>query len=214
MKLSRIHVAWLLALGLCVSAVRAQEQQKPEEKTKNEAQTATLTIKDKKHAELSVDQKSEVLTTPIKATIVFTEYEGDKKLKSFPYTVYINALDGFELRGPMTKLRVGSRVPVYTGKDQFSYFDVGTNIDARASRLPEGPFLLGLGLERSWVEGDVAIRATPDPSQPDFHQPVVRQFRSDLELKLREGQSIESTMATDPLSGKVMKVEVSLSVVK
>lgn len=197
MKLNPIHVGSLLLLSMFLPVCRAQDKPKPEDKP-----------------------KSEVQTTPIKVLIVFNEYDGDKKIKSLPYTLYVNAPDASDWRGPATKLRVGSRVPVYTGKDQFSYFDVGTNIDARAVHTPEGRFLLGLGLERSWVEGDVAIPVTKsDPAQPEaaaghFREPVVRQFRSDLELKLREGQVMESTMATDPLSGKVMKVEVSLSIVK
>ncbi len=188
MKLSPMQAVSLLLLGLFLPVCQAQEKPKAEERP-----------------------KSEVQTTPVKALIVFTEYEGDKKIKSLPYTLYINAPDASDWRGPATKLRVGSRVPVYTGKDQLTYMDVGTNIDARAVHTPEGRFLLGLSLERSWVEEHIGIRAAADQ---DFREPVVRQFRSDLELKLHEGQVIESTMATDPLSGKIMKVEVSLSIVK
>ena len=55
---------------------------------------------------------------------------------------------------------------------------------------------------------------SPDPHAGSFRQPVVRQFKSELDLKIREGQVLESTMATDPVSGKVLKVEVSISVVK
>lgn len=193
MKTTAIHLASLLLLGMLLPVCRAQDKPKQEDKPRSEAQT-----------------------TPLKATIVFTEYEGEKKIKSLPYTLYINALDASELRGPMTKLRVGSKVPVYIGKDQIQYYDVGTNIDARAAHTPEGHFLLGLGLERSWVEGNVAVpTAKTDSGQMnDFSNPVIRQFRSDLDMKLREGQVMESTMATDPLSGKVLKVEVSLSIVK
>ena len=198
MKTTATHLVSLVLLGLLLPVCRAQDKPKQEDKPRSEAQS-----------------------TPLKATIVFTEYEGEKKIKSLPYTFYINAPYGSELRGPtMTRLRVGSRVPVYTGKDQFSYFDVGTNIDARAVHMPESIFLVGLSLERSWVEGDVAVPVMKsESSQPEaaaghFREPVVRQFRSDLEMKLRDGQVMESTMATDPLSGKVLKVEVSLSVVK
>ncbi len=193
MKTTATHLLSLLLLGMLLPVCRGQDKPKPEEKPKSEAQT-----------------------TPLKATIVFAEYEGEKKIKSLPYTLYINAPDASELRGPVTKLRVGSKVPVYTGKDQIQYYDVGTNIDARAAHTPEGRFLLGLGLERSWVEGNVAVSVTKAvPGQVnDFSNPVIRQFRSDLEMNLREGQITESTMATDPLSGKVMKVEVSLSAVK
>ena len=38
-------------------------------------------------------QKAEVRTTPVKVQIVITELEGDKKIKSLPYTLYINAPD-------------------------------------------------------------------------------------------------------------------------
>lgn len=201
MRLSPIHVASLLLLGLFSPACHAQDKPKQEEKP-----------------------KSELLTTPVKVTIVFTEYESDKKTKSLPYTLYINVPDAVEFKpGAWVKLRVGSRVPVYTGGDKGSmtYLDVGTNIDARAARTPESHFLVYLRLERSWVEGDVLVpvqkppeATVPDPHAGSFREPIVRQFTSELELKLREGQTLESTMATDPISGKVMKVEVSLSVVK
>ena len=51
--------------------------------------------------------------TPLKVQIVFTEFEGDKKVKSLPYNLVVVA-DG---RPPNSKLRMGSRVPVYTGKE-------------------------------------------------------------------------------------------------
>lgn len=201
MKLSPIHVAPLLLLGMLSPVCRSQDKPKQEDKA-----------------------KSEVLTTPVKATIVFTEYDGDKKIKSLPYTLYINAPDAAEFKpGAWVKLRVGSRVPVYTGGDKGSmtYLDVGTNIDARAARTPESYFLVYLHLERSWVEGDVLVpvqkppeATVPDPHAGSFREPILRQFTSELDLKLREGQTLESTMATDPISGKVMRVEVSLSLVK
>ena len=198
MRNRAIHVAALLVFGMLSPIGQAQDKPKPEEKP-----------------------KSEVQTTPVKALIVFTEYDGEKKVKSLPYTLYINAPVSTELMPGWVKLRIGNRVPVYTGKDQFQYFDVGTNIDARAAHTPEGPFRLYLNLERSSVEGDVLVpmqkppeQLSPDPHAGSFRQPVVRQFKSELDLKIREGQVLESTMATDPMSGKVLKVEVSISVVK
>lgn len=199
MKLSPVYVASLLLLGMLSPVCHAQDKPKQEDKA-----------------------KAEVSTTPVKATIVFTEYDGDKKTKSLPYTLYINAPDSAEFKG-WVKLRVGSRVPVYTGGDKGSmtYLDVGTNIDARASRTSESYFLTYLRLERSWVEGEVLVpvqkppeATVPDPHAGSFREPIVRQFTSELDLKLRDGQTLESTMATDPISGKVLKVEVTLAVVK
>jgi hypothetical protein len=175
---------------------------------------------DKPKAEDS--QKAEVRTTPVKVQIVFTEFEGDKKVKSLPYTLYINALDAPELKPGWVKLRVGSRVPIYTGgtKENMTYLDVGTNIDARSAYAGEGRLLLYLRIERSWVEGGVSVpvaksdSSASETSSGHFQEPIVRQFVSEFDLKLREGQPVESTMATDPLSGKVLKVDVSFTIVK
>jgi len=197
MKRNTICAAVLLLLGMFSPLAHSQEKPKPEDKP-----------------------KAETLTTPVKVSIVFTEYDGDKKVKSLPYTLYINAAEGQDAKPGWSRLRIGSRVPVYTGKDQFSYLDVGTNMDARASRNTDGHFILSLILERSWVADYAAVPVTKsDTSQADaaaghFREPIVQQFKSELDLKIREGQPVESTMATDPLSGKVLKVEVSVAIVK
>jgi hypothetical protein len=168
-------------------------------------------------------QKAEVRTTPVKVQVVFTEFEGDKKVKSLPYTLYINAPDAPEWKSSsFVKLRVGSRVPIYTGGNMGSmtYMDVGTNIDARSAYSGDGRLLLQMNLERSWVEGDVSVPvaksdgSASETSSGHFRQPIIRNFRSELDLKLREGQSVESTMATDPIGGKVLKVDVSFTIVK
>jgi hypothetical protein len=119
-----------------------------------------------------------------------------------------------------TKMRMGSRVPVYTGKENgMQYLDVGSNIDCQATRTSDGSFDLRLSLDRSWVEGDVAVPVPVDKGSSQgttgqFPQPIIRQFRSDLNLILRDGQTVESTFATDPLSGKVLRVQVSLNLAK
>jgi hypothetical protein len=167
-------------------------------------------------------QKAEVRTTPVKVQIVFTEFEGDKKVKSLPYTLYINAPDAPELKPGWVKLRVGSRVPIYTGgtKENMTYLDVGTNIDARSAYAGEGRLLLYLRIERSWVEGGVSVPVTKvdgsasETSSGHFQEPIVRQLVLEFDLKLREGQSVESATATDPISGKVLKVDVSFAIVK
>jgi len=176
---------------------------------------------DKQKAEDS--QKTEARTTPVKLQIVFTEFEGDKKVKSLPYTLYINAPDAPEWKSSsFVKLRVGSRVPVYTGgtTGNMTYLDVGTNLDARAAYPSDGHLLLQMKIERSWVEGGVSVPvaksdgSASEASSGHFQEPVIRQFVSEFDLKLREGQSVESTMATDPTSGKVLKVDVSFTIVK
>jgi len=164
--------------------------------------------------------KVEVQTTPIKVQIVFAEFEGDKKTKSLPYVMYMNAPDSSELRAGWVRFRIGSRLPVYVGKSEMQYMDVGTNVDARSAYMGDGHVLLQMTLERSWVDGEVSVPVTKsdgsqtDPSGGHFQEPIIRGFKSELDLKLREGQPVESTVATDPISGKVLKVEISFTVVK
>jgi len=150
----------------------------------------------------------------LKISVTFTEFEGDKKVKSLPYTMVVVA-DG---RSPKSVVKMGSRVPVYAGKEYgMQYVDVGTNIDCQASRTKDNKFDIRLSLERSWVEGNVAVPVDPGTSlqsSGQFPEPILRQFKSELSLALRDGQTVESSFATDPLSGKVFKAEVSLNIVK
>jgi len=153
-------------------------------------------------------------TTPLKISVTFTEFEGGKKVKSLPYAMIVTA-DG---KNPKSVVKMGSRVPVYTGKENgMQYLDVGSNIDCQASRTKDNKFDIRLSLDRSWVEGNVAVSVDPGTASQtsgQFPEPIVRQFRSDLSLSLHDGQTVESSFATDPLSGKVFRVEVSLNVVK
>jgi hypothetical protein len=148
----------------------------------------------------------------VKVSVTFVEFEGEKKVKSLPYTLVVVTEE------QPSKVRMGSRVPIYTGKENgMQYVDVGSNIDCQATRTADGAYDLRLSLDRSWVEGDVPVTVEKSSSSSpigQFPEPVIRQFRSDLKLILREGQMLESSFATDPLSGKVFKVEVTLNLVK
>ena len=155
---------------------------------------------------------------PVKVQIVFNEYEGDKKVKSLPYTISFNATLSLEVLNQWTKLRIGNRVPVSYAKDQVTYVDVGTSIDSRGVRNEDGRYSLQLNVERSWVDGTVivpqAVSDTTGASRCQSTEPIIQQFKSELNLTVREGETVESTLATDPLSGKVTKVQVTLTAVK
>jgi hypothetical protein len=157
--------------------------------------------------------------TPLKVQVVWTEFDGDKKVKNLPYVFSVNA--GSKDNYQFSKLRVGSKVPVHTGKDAaLQYIDVGTNIDCRALQVDGGSFRLELVVERSWVESEVLVpmpKTSGDGSSDSggqFKEPIIRQFRTEMGVALRDGQSTESTVATDPISGRVSKIEITLSVLK
>lgn len=164
--------------------------------------------------------ENRIPASTLKIQVTFAESEGEKKLANLPYTFYVQAGDGGP-HSPWTKVRMGSRVPVYVGKDAgMQYVDVGTNIDARGFAEEGGRFEVNLGLERSWVERDVAVpveKATGNPtvgSSGQFYEPVIRQFKTEIVLTLKDGQTIQTTQAADPLSGRILTITVTMTVVK
>jgi hypothetical protein len=150
---------------------------------------------------------------PLKVTVVFTEYDGEKKLSSLPYALFLKADENSRFVG---RVRMGVRVPIWTGgkESAIQYQDVGSNLDCFAQAAEDGKYMLDLSLERSSIYPNSS--EYPAASKPDEqpHQPLVRQFRANLALMLRDGQTTQNTIATDPLNGHIVKVEVTLNVVK
>jgi len=174
---------------------------------------------------------AEAIEQPAKLQIVLTEYEGTKKISSMPYSIpFILS------RSSLTSsLRMGVRVPVNTtskaGESSLTYVDVGTNIDVsdidyriNQSHILSTPgrFSIQLKIDRSSLyvpsrDKDGHIDGGKDwtaGEPPPGNEPMIRQFRGDVTLLLRDGQESEATVATDPLTGRVLKVEAVLTVLK
>ena len=176
----------------------------------------TLPAQEKTKAEDGLKADSHPVS--LKMQVVFEEFDGGKKVKSMPYSTLLTAgTGGVEY----AKIRIGNRVPLYAGKDNgLQYIDVGTNLDFRADRLDAGKFGVKVSLERSWVYGDVmipvdkSVDAQTGGSAGQFKEPVIGQYKTDVNLILSDGQTVESTVATDPLSGRLMKIQLTLTVIK
>lgn len=150
---------------------------------------------------------------PMKVLVVFSEFDGEKKVSSLPYT--LSLLSTLDRSHNYTSLRMGLKVPLQTsnkeGQSQTQYMDVGTSIDARVEPMADGRFQINVQVRRSSVhtlEGSVVQTG-------EFSgRPVLREFTTQFEHVLRDGQTAQTTMATDPVSGHVLKVDVTLNVVK
>ena len=144
--------------------------------------------------------------TPLRVQVVLSEYDGDKKVSSLPYTFTVNA-DERRAR-PGSLIRSGSRIPIATvkeqGKEQLTYMDIGTNLDCSATLQEDGRYKLQMTMDRSSIS----------PETPAGGNPVIRQFRVDLNPVLKDGQTVESVASADPLSGHVYRVSVTLNVIK
>ncbi|HTQ59382.1 MAG TPA: hypothetical protein VMI32_04110 [Candidatus Solibacter sp.] len=169
-----------------------------------------------KSAQAGKPAETERTITPLRVQVVFSEYEGEKKISSLPYTLLVNSDD----IAHRAAVRLGLRVPIETssntGVKQIQYQDVGTNLDGRAEKIDGGRFLLDLTVEKSsvYTPGESQRPASMGGNEISNTQPIIQVFRSQVNLMIRDGQTIQSTVATDPVTGRVLKVDVTLSVIK
>lgn len=153
---------------------------------------------------------------PLKLQIVYARYLGEKKLSSVPYMLSVNADER------PTRLRMGIEVPIQVAtKDnvvQFQYKNVGNNLDCSAQGLDLGDrFRVNCTFEQSSVysaEGDKRGAGSAIGDVQLGNMPLFRNFRSEANVVLRDGQTAQYTVATDPVSGEVLKIDVTLNVVK
>ena len=162
--------------------------------------------------------ENKVPTTTLKVQVTFVESEGEKKLASLPYTVFVQAGDSI-VHSPWSKVRMGSRVPIYSDKEgAMQYLDVGTNIDVRSAVGEGGKYDVALNLERSWVDDDKAISAEKSSGTQSGASaggpPIIRQFKTEFTLSMKDGQTIQTTQAADPLKGRVSTIVVTMNVLK
>jgi hypothetical protein len=153
---------------------------------------------------------------PLKVTVVLSRYQGEKRLASMPYVIGVMA-SGWGA-GPKTTLRMGVDVPVATSgaaASTFNYRSVGTNIDCGASfdEATPGIFQIGLTVSDSSLSLDSGRKpAAATGIAPDM--PSFRNFNSSFTALLRDGQTMQYTSATDPVTGELMKIDVTLALMK
>lgn len=152
---------------------------------------------------------------PLKVQIVVSEFDGDKKIASMPYSFIVitdEKMGGYY----STSLRTGARIPIETdAKEQkASFLDIGSKIDFGVRTEEEGRFHLYMIFERSSLypagsAGDEKLEV----SRPNG-MPIIRQFTTSENLILKDGQTSESLLSTDPLNGHVMRISVTINVIK
>jgi len=147
---------------------------------------------------------------PLKVTVVISRVQGEKKTASLPFTLSVNTND------QRTQLRMGADVPVpmtgtpATTPGSYTYKSIGTNIDCGADTLEDGRYRLLLTITDSQVFSD----STKDATTTVRGVPSYQSFTTTTPIILRDGQSTQFTTATDKLTGEVVRVDVTLSVVK
>jgi hypothetical protein len=157
------------------------------------------------------------VAVPLKVTVLLSRYRGEKRISSLPYTLGVTA------NGVKTTLRMGVAVPMVqtvfgasdgktTPATSYNYRDIGTHIDCTAlSSSSPGIFDLTITISDSSIglDPDKSDKTAIAPNVPSF-----RKFDTSFSILLRDGQTTQHTSATDPLTGDVTKVDVTLTVVK
>ena len=156
---------------------------------------------------------------PMKVQIVLSEFDGEKKVASLPYTILV-ATDKGTVPNFVTwgnSLRVGVRLPIAgpekDGKPQ--YVDIGTNLDCGVGVTPdEGRFIMRLSIERSLLSAPKKEDDKNAVASGGEGQPIIPTFRAQELFLLKEGQPTEVIAAADPLTGHLLRVSVTLNVQK
>jgi hypothetical protein len=151
----------------------------------------------------------------VKLLVVLTEYDGEKKVASLPYSILMNSdPSGHVAYSSFT--RVGVRVPVASaGKDgQSAFVDVGSNIDCGVQTEDEGRFTVRLNFERSslYFQGRGDEKGTIKTAETG--QPYIPTIRTQSLVLVKDGQSLEVLTAADPLNGHVFRISLTLNVQK
>jgi hypothetical protein len=168
-------------------------------------------------------QEARKTETTLKVTVVVTEVDGTKKISSLPYTFYVNVDDTSSHR--TSSVRMGLRVPVTTGSPvaganasaQFQYMDIGTNLDCIASSTGDARYKLALSVDRTSLsasEEKKSATMAADGVNISTANPIIQHFSSSYDLMIRDGQTIEATSTSDPISGHVLQISVTANAVK
>jgi hypothetical protein len=212
--MGRSSIAVAIALGLLAAGAAAQEAAPP---AKPEA------AKGEPEAQKAERRASEdVRCTPgaaLRVQLAITRLQGEKKQASLPYTFVVSARPSRLCNTSRVRMRMGVDTPVPTmavddsGKAtgrSVQYKTVGTNIDCSADDLNDGRYKLYLTVENS-----SALTGPRADTRSDLAEyPMFRKFEISLEPILREGQKAETVTSTDPVTGEIVKIDVSIDVVK
>ena len=212
MDRSSIAVLAAVAMGLVAARGAGQETPPP---AKPEAPRAEPEAQ-KVQARTSQDLRC----TPgaaLRVQLVITRLQSEKKQAALPYTFVVSARPSQSCPMSRVRMRMGVDTPVPTvladdsGKvtgRSVQYKTVGTNIDCSADDLGDGRYKLFLTVENSSaLPGDKAAGGLSE-------YPLFRKFEISLDPILRDGQKAETVTSTDPVSGEVVKIDVSLTVGK
>ena len=191
-------VALCLCAGITTGWAQNAAQAKAEAQAKKSAEKAATSEEEAKQKAESEERQ----VSAYRLDFTVNEIEDGKKINARQYSM--NSRSG----GDWTVLKIGTRVPLETGQNQFQYLDVGTNIRCR----------LRDRADMTNLTGDVSLEATADLSnfavpeqQGQSKQPVIRQLRIEASTLATLGKSVVLGVVDDPNSKRQFQLEVTVT---
>jgi hypothetical protein len=133
-----------------------------------------------------------------------TRLRGESTTATRPYIVALHADAG------QARVFVGAQVPItVSDEDGLATLIKGAGVDAQVSvaTLPEGRYRLNAKFEENSVLGtDAGTEATTAGGNP-----ILRAVKGQSRLTLREGETVPFASAVDPVTGEVVRVDLTVT---
>jgi hypothetical protein len=154
-----------------------------------------------------------------KVDVAFSRFQGTKRISTMPYSLVVNSSQPNNPNS--TNLRVGVDAPtgrtisstqngVTTTAPEYKY--VGTNIDCWITDRNTPTYEVHLNLQdyslASQANGDTSTSAS---TRFDL---AIRRFGVSNTLTMRDGQTIEFSVGTDPVTGETIRASVTIAALK
>ena len=191
----KASAVWTIAiLGTMIGLASAGHgQDPPSAKSNGEAKAESKTDSERPSS------RPERAVHAYRADFSLNELEDGKKINTRQYSMNLNNDDSNEIK-------IGTRVPVDAGHDEYQYLDVGTNIWCRIEERSDGVALS--------VRAENSNFATPDQVPGHEARPVIRQLKISGSTLASLGKSIVLGSVDDPNSKRQFQLEVTVNRLK
>lgn len=147
----------------------------------------------------------------LEVEIVLSRRRGEERVAHLPYLLRLSE-GGHRTR--RASLRAALEVPVEVSSGAFQYKSVGTNIDCVSPEHEDGEATrrgshpLTISIEHSAVVSSPAGGV----AAPFEGAPIFSSFQIESDVWLSDGEAIELVSSTDPVTGEVLAIRVTLRV--
>jgi hypothetical protein len=124
------------------------------------------------------------------------ELEDGKKINTRQYSLNVNSNESDEIK-------IGTRVPVDAGRDEFQYLDLGTNVWCRIEDRSDGVALS--------VRAENSNFAVPEQGTGHDARPVIRQLKISGSTLAMLGKPMVVGSMDDPNSKRQFQLEVTVT---